>query len=55
MTYISCASDFAQECITLWILVQFDTVNDLILFVGQCDLYFMVQLFCFISLALSNK
>ena len=32
-----------QECITLWILVQSDTVNDFILFVGQCDLYFMVQ------------
>ena len=28
-----------QECITLWILVQFDTVNDFILFVGQRDLY----------------
>ena len=31
-----------QDCITLWILVQSDTVNDLKLFVGQCDLYFMV-------------
>ena len=32
-----------QECITLWIFVQSDTVNDLLLFVGHHDLYFMVQ------------
>ena len=30
----------------LWILVQSDIVNDLILFVGHCDLYFMVPLVC---------
>ena len=27
----------------LWILVQSDSVNDLILFEDRCDLYFMVQ------------
>ena len=31
------------EGIILGILVQSDTVNDLILFAGHCDLYFMVQ------------
>ena len=31
------------EGIILWILVQSDTVNDLILFGGHYDLYFMVQ------------
>ena len=35
--------------------MQSDTVNDLILFVGQCDLYFMVRGFCFIYLALSKN
>ena len=39
----------------LWIIVQSDTVNDLILFVGYCDLYFMAQWFCLLSLALSNR
>ena len=32
-----------QEGMIFWILVQSDTVNDLILFVGHSDLYFMVQ------------
>ena len=27
----------------LWILVKSDIVNDLILFVGHCDLYFTVR------------
>ena len=43
------------EGIILWILVQSDTVNDLIPFVGHCDLYFMVPWFCLISLALSDR
>ena len=30
-------------CVGLWILVQSGIVNDLILFVGHCDLYFMAQ------------
>ena len=38
-----------QECITLWILVQSDTVNDLILFVGQCDLYFALYLWLYLT------
>ena len=38
-----------------WILVQPDTVNDLVLFVGHLDLYFIVQWFCLLSLALSNR
>ena len=29
--------------ITLWILVQYDTMSELILFIGQCELYLMVQ------------
>ena len=37
------------------ILIQSDTVNDLILFVGHCDLYYMVQWFCLISLSLSDR
>ena len=32
-----------------------DTVNDLILFGGHCDLYFMVQWFCLVSLTLSYR
>ena len=50
MTYISWPSGFALylrpyelEGIILGILVQSDTINDLILFVGHCDSYFMVQ------------
>ena len=31
------------EGIILWILVQSDSVNDVILFAGHCDLFFMVQ------------
>ena len=27
----------------LWILVQYDTMSDLIILVDHCDLYFMVQ------------
>ena len=30
-------------CIILGILVQYDTIDDLIIFVGDYDLYFMVQ------------
>ena len=64
MTYISWSSDLfvslnpvKLEVIMLWIrvLVQSDTVSNLILFVGHCDLYSMVQGFCLISLALSNR
>ena len=32
-----------HEGTIFWILVQSDTVNDLILFGGHCDLYFMVH------------
>ena len=42
-------------CIILWILVQSNTVNDLILFGGQCDLYIMVQRFCLVSLTIHNR
>ena len=39
-----CISDsIKQEGIILWILIQSDTMTDLILFVGHYDLYFMVQ------------
>ena len=48
--YISWSSDFALYLrpyqiggMVLWIHVQSDAMNDLILFVGHCDLYFMVQ------------
>ena len=34
---------YQKEGIILCTLVQSDTVNDLILFVGHSDLYFMVQ------------
>ena len=30
-------------------MVQYDIVNDHILFIGHCDIYFVVQLFCYIS------
>ena len=41
---LPCISDcFKLEDIILWIVVQSDTVNDFILYVGHCDLYFMVQ------------
>ena len=51
---LPCISDgMKKEGIIHWILVQSDTVSDLIIFVGHCDLYFMVQRFCLISLALS--
>ena len=60
MTFISWPSDFALYRRPFqigrhhtWILVQSDIINDLILFVGHCDLYFMVLWFCPISLALS--
>ena len=61
MTYITWSTDSAlylsitYESIMLWILVQSDTVIDLILFAGHCDLYFIL-LFIFIfilSLTLS--
>ena len=42
-------------CIILRILVQSDTVNDLILFGYHCDLYIMVQRFCLVSLTISNR
>ena len=38
-----------------WILVQSDTVNDLILNGGYCDLYIMVQRFCLVSLTISIR
>ena len=42
-------------CIILWILVQSDTINGLILSGGHCDLYIMVQRFCLVSLTISNR
>ena len=42
-------------CIILQILVQSNTVNDLILFGGHCDLYIMVQRFCLVSVTISNR
>ena len=42
-------------CNVLWILVQSDTVNGLILFGGRCDLYIMVQRLCLVSLTISNR
>ena len=42
-------------CFIHWILVLSDTVNDLILFGGHCDLYIMVQRFCLVSLTISNR
>ena len=42
-------------CIILWILVQSDTVSDLILCGGHCNLYIMDQRFCFVSLTISNR
>ena len=36
---LPCNSDY----ILIWILVLSDTVNEPILFVGHCDLYFMIQ------------
>ena len=35
--------------IILQVLVQYDTMGDFILLLGQCDLYFMVHWFCLIS------
>ena len=62
LTYISWSSDLPcisdpiiKEDIILWILVRSVTVNDLILFVGNCDPYLMAQQFFQISLALSNR
>ena len=50
---LPCISDpIKWEGIIFWILVPSDTFNDLIPFVGHCDLYFMVQWCCLISLAL---
>ena len=49
------ADSIKYEVIILWILVQSDTVNDFILFGGPCDLYFMVQRFCLVSLTLSYR
>ena len=49
MTYIAWFSDFAlylsvrYEGVIIWIIVQSDTVNDLILFAGHYDLYFIVH------------
>ena len=37
------------------VLVQSDTVTDLILFGGHSDLYIMVQRFCLVSLAICNR
>ena len=41
LPYIS--DPIKQEGMILWIHVQSDTVNDIILFAGHCDLYYMVQ------------
>ena len=51
MTFISCSSDLRQHldlfngfvlhC--LWLMVWADTVSDLTLTVGHCDLYFMFK------------
>ena len=35
-------------------MVLSDTVNDLILFIGHCDLHIIVQQFCLISAALPD-
>ena len=50
MTYISWFSDYTiylddslMEKCTPWILVPHDMKSDLKIYVGQCDLYFMVQ------------
>ena len=54
MTYISLFSDFAvhlsvsptvsnRKASYFGYFVRYDTVNDLILFVDHCDLYFMVK------------
>ena len=44
---LPCISDSIKyEGIILWILVHWDTVNDLILVEDHCDLYFMAQCFC---------
>ena len=41
---LPCISDSIRyEGIILWILIQSDTVSDLILFVAHCDLYVIVQ------------
>ena len=45
--YIS--STIQKTSIIPWIMVQSYTVNDLILLIGHCDLYFMVHWFCLIS------
>ena len=50
MTYILWSSDYAsyledyliEKCNT-WILVSCDTKSDLKVYIGQFDLYFMVQ------------
>ena len=59
MTYITLPSDIALYLRlyqigrlllqSVWILYQSDTVNDLILFVGHSDLYFMVVILLYIS------
>ena len=56
MTYISWSSDFALylEDFDIWtlhfgIMSQYDSMFDLKINVGHCDLYFMVQWFCLIS------
>ena len=36
-------SDYLMEKFIPWILVPFDTKSDLKIYVGQFDLYFMVQ------------
>ena len=52
MTYISLSIDLANIlntiswiCIILLLMAWADTMGNHILFVGQCDLYFMVQWF----------
>ena len=35
-------------------IVQSDIADDLVLFIGHCDLYFMVHGFCLVSLTISK-
>ena len=60
MTYISCPvilphlEDYLINVIP-WILVSCDMKNDLKIYVGQFDLYFMVQWLCLMSRRLFDR
>ena len=50
MTYISWSSDLLNIfntilwiCTILKMLIQYGTMSEFIVLIGQCDLYFMVQ------------